>query len=360
MLCRAVARRAGVSTVTGLEEWLAHGALFDVAARAEPERRRRVALLCVGGGGDFVAAEAQRVRLPAPQVVEDEPEVLQAALAQAAAAADLVLLCGDPDVTGALSAPRPTVRVDPSQPERLRALLSALALRAPGPADARPVPVKPDADKVSAILADLPPPLYVSGHVVLEETLSDHDTKRLLHAYGARVSRQAPANTVTAVLRVAGKIGLPVMLLPAGPEAEAALPDLQSEREGSCSSQAELKRHATLLLERAPHVMVREQFPETPRARLTVTGERGLGRVLRLGGEAALLPLLRGEARELAESALAEAPACDPRGLTELLGQIAACAQEREMTLDLQLFLSSEPAVVCARGTLRRPEARSR
>lgn len=356
VLCRAVARRAGVPAVGELEAWLAHGALYDAAARpGEARGKPRAAVVVVGAGADFVATEAQRARLPAPITVEADDADLEATLAQAALQAELILLCGDPEETAAIHPPRPTLRVDPSQPERLRAMLQAVSQRPPAPADSKPAPVKPDAARLQALMTDLPPPLYVGSRMIAEESLSDHDAKRLLRAYGARVSRQAPANTVTAVQRIAGQIGLPVVLVPA-PTAEAGQGAAAPEEEIACHSGTELKRQATLLLQRAPHLMVREHFAEAPRARLSVTQERGLGPVLRLGGEAALLPLPRGEARELAE-AIAGEHDLDAKGLTELLGQVAACARDHDVTLDLQVYLGEEPAVVSARASLRRPES---
>ena len=228
-------------------------------------------------------------------------------------------------------------------------MLPAVPRRAPPPADAKPAVVKPDAARLQGLMTDLPPALYVGGRMVSEEPLSDHDAKRLMRAYGARVSRQAPANTVTAVQRIATQIGLPVVLV-------AAPTPGQPEEEVACHGLAELKRQATLLLQKAPHLMVRELIPESPRSRLTLTQERGLGPVVRLGGEAALLPLPRGEARDLAEALAAEHD-FDARGLTEILGQIASCARDHDVTLDLQLYLGNEPVVVSAQGTLRRPES---
>ncbi|MDW8280251.1 MAG: hypothetical protein RMK29_00975 [Myxococcales bacterium] len=340
MLCRAVARRAGVPLVSELEAWLAHGSMYDVAARPA---RGRAAVVVLGAGADLVAAEAQRARLPPPHVLEPDDPALEAALAQLSLNADVVLLCGDPEDTVRLTPPRPTLRVDPSRPEQLRALMQAVAQRAPAPADSKPVQVRPDRERLHGLLTDLPPPLYADGHMVLDEPLSDHDTKRLLRAYGVRVSRQAPANTVTAAQRVAAQIGLPVVLVPAGDVEEVA-----------CRTTGDLKRQATLLLQRAPHILVREWFPESPRVRLVVVQERGLGPVLRIDEEAALVPLLRGEARELAEG-LAATYDVDPRGLADMLAQISSVATEHTVTLDLQLHVSDAPAVVAASGTLRRP-----
>jgi hypothetical protein len=357
-LCRAVARRAGVPAVSELEEWLAHGALMDAVARPRgadggaEARRARVVLLVLGAGADFVATEARRAGLAQAAPVEIESgdeEALRAALAQAQVEADLIVLCGDPEETVGVVAGRPLLRVDPSQPERLRAILRAVAQRPRTPAEARPIQVKPDAERVSGVWNELPPPLYVGGQIVLDEPLSDHDAKRLLHAYGAKVSRQAPANTVTAVLRVAGRINLPVVLVPPAREGT-------QEPEVVCQTQADLKRQATLLLSRHPHILVREVFPDAPRLRLTVSNERGLGGVMRLGGEAALVPLQRGEARELSDAVAAE-HGVDGKGLTELLGQVSSCAHEQPVTLDLQIHLAAEPAVVSASGTLRRKDA---
>ncbi len=365
-LCRAVARRAGVAAVSGLEEWLAHGALFDAAAKSGASagsKRTRAQVVVIGAGGDFVAAEAQRARLGTPLRVEsDDPGGLAATLAQAALDADLVILCGDPETTAEVTAPRPTLRVDPSQPERLSALFRAVAERPLVPADRKPMPVKADADKVASLMADLPPPLYVGGSMVVDEALSDHDAKRLLRSFGARVSRQAPANTITAVVRVAAQIGLPVVLVVPESALRAAIDsagkeELLADEEHVCPTQPDLKRQATLLLSRVPHILVREKFPDQPRVRLTVTQERSLGGLMRLGGEAAMLPVQRCEARELAEP-LATQHDFDDRKLVELIGQISACASEHPVTLDLELHLGDQPAVVRASGVLKRQKGK--
>jgi len=333
-LHRAVARRAGVPIVQDLEEWLAHGILLEAGAlplgpAAEPERRgrgparARAAIVVVGAGADLVSSEAGRAGLPAPVKLDiDDPQAVAAALHKTAQRAELVVLCGPSSDTAELKPPLPTLRVDPAQPERLRALLRAVALPPRQPDDHQPVAATGDAARVQTVLADLPPPLYLSGAVVSDEPLGDHDCKRLLHAYGVQVSRQAPVNTSTAALRVLTKLGLPVLLVPPqAPAGDGLAAALAEERAATlCTTQAEVKRHATLLLAKHPYILLREVIPAGPRLRALVSPERGLGPVLRLArvrpgpgpgpgpGEwsaeadwqAALVPLRRGEARELA------------------------------------------------------------
>lgn len=356
-LCRAVVRRAGGVAVSSLEDWLAHGALLESAAHAEagPAPRPRLSVLVVGGGLDGVTQEAARAHLPTPTALcdIDEPEALAAALPVSARGdGTLTVLCAPEFLTCDLPHSPGLVTVDPAQPERLRALFGALSrLCAPGGrgAEAKGAALKVDRERVASILADLPPPLYVGGSVVSEELLSDHDSKRLLHAYGAKVTRQAPASNITAALRVAAKIGLPVVLSPASVEASD-----KEARDVACHSQADLKRQATVLLGRAPHIMVKELFPDAPRLTLLANLERGLGTVLRAGPELAVLPLTRGDARELAE-ALVAPHGLDARGLQELLLQLSLCLSEQLLRTELEIYLADQPVVTAASGVLRRP-----
>ncbi len=392
-LHRAVARRAGAPIVRDLEEWLAHGALLEagaVALRAPLSRpaksaaaarggagtqRLRAAVVVVGAGADLVTSEAGRAGLPPPLKLDsDDPESAAAALHKTAQRAELVILCGPPAETAALNPPQRTLRVDPAQPERLRSLLRAVALPAPQPDDAELLRGPGDPARVQAVFRDLPPPLYLSGAVVSDELLGDHDCKRLLHAYGAPVSRQAPVNTSTAALRVLAKLGLPVVLLPPpAPQKDGLAAALAAEQTAVlCTTQAEVKRHATLLLTSHPYILLREVVPPAPRLRLVVSPEKGLGPVLRLGRvaaaassdsplEAALVPLQRGEARELAAWLAAEAApagaAQSPEAeasLEELLGQVSACAAAHELRLDLLLTTLPAPLIVHAAGELKR------
>lgn len=386
-LHRAVARRAGVPVLQDLEEWLAHGILLEAGAaplgppaaresgrRGAAPARARAALVVVGAGADLVSSEAQRAGLPAPLKLDlDDPQAAAAALHKTAQRAEVVVLCGPSSDTAELKPSPPTLRVDPAQPERLRALLRAVALPAPRPDDSQPVPATGDAARVQAVLTDLPPPLYLSGAVVSDEPLGDHDCKRLLHAYGAAVTRQAPVNTSTAALRVLTKLGLPVLLLPPPPPAGDGLAAALAEERAAtlCTTQAEVKRHATLLLAKHPYILLREVISAGPRLRAVVSPERGLGPVLRLARvrpgsaepdwQAALVPLLRGEARELAgffgppgDGAPQGESARTAQQLGQLLGQLSACATAHDLRLDLLIAVEPEPVVVHATGELKR------
>lgn len=404
VLLRAVARRAGATVTHGLEEWLAHGAVVEARAalpaalaavpagrergRARRETRARAAVVVLGAGADFVAAEVlplsdrdapARVLPPVSVDGDDEPAV-EAALRSASERAEVVLVCGPPDqtaLTAGLRASVPILSVDPTETARLRAMLRALT--APrqdtdpegAATDRRPVEVRPERGRIEGVLAELPPPLYIGDAAVSDEVLGDHDLKRLLHAYGARVSRQAPANNATAALRIVQKLALPVQIVPAlPPRADGAEAAAAESREAVlCTTQAEVKRHATLLLARGPYVILREPVPAAPRMRLLVGPERGLGAVLRVSApeapaptagtglaEAALLPILRIEARALASltAAAHKLGEAAEGALAELIGQLAACASAHELSLDLQLYLSDEPLVAHAAGVLKR------
>ena len=340
---------------------------------------RGAAVVVVGAGADLVSSEAGRAGLPPPVKLDiDDKEAAAAALHKAAQRAEVVVLCGPSSDTAELQPPPPALRVDPAQPERLRALLRAVARPPRQSDDSQPVAETGDAARVQTVLADLPPPLYLSGAVVSDEPLGDHDCKRLLHAYGVQVSRQAPVNTSTAALRVLTKLGLPVLLVPPQPPAGDGLAAALAEERAAtlCTTQAEVKRHATLLLAKHPYILLREVIPAGPRLRALVSPERGLGPVLRLarvrpGAEpaeadwqAALVPLLRGEARELAGllgatggASQTGAAASDPL-LGQLLGQLSSCATAHDLRLDILIALVPEPVVVHAAGELKREAGR--
>jgi hypothetical protein len=321
-LLRAAVRRAGGSAVDHFEDWLARGALLDLGLAA-PSRPRAL----VAGGGAALLAEAARaagLALPITALPDDDPDDLAAALAHVAPA-DLLLLAGAApgDALPAGGDPLPPILpIDLGQPERVRALLRALA--APPLPAAPPSPAR-DHDRAAA-------------QAILEAAvaeLGDHDAKRLLKAWGLRVSRQAPANSATAAARVAAQIGYPVDLVAGESVRRAAAP-------------AELRRHAALLLESAPYVLVREAFPAAPRARLTVRRGPGLGPIARVaspaGDERALLPLAPADALLLARVAGAE----DPGALADLLATACAAAAEHRLSLDLELFVGRPPAIVAA------------
>lgn len=296
---------------------------------------------------------------------------------QAALDAQIVVLCGAADILAEVNAPGPLLRVDPAQPERLRAILRALASPPAlffAPQDDKAPKGKVDRERVEGVLADLPPPLYVGSAAVCDEVLADHDLKRLLYAYGVRVSRQAPANTTTAALRILGKLNLPVELLPAV-EPQTDVEEVIAKEAAArllCSTQAEVKRQATLLLSHSAHVLLREVSAPAPKLRLQAGVERGLGSILRLTTmtakdtwmEAALLPLQAAEAQKLAEGVLGplldrDETACDAKELSELLTSLSACLSEQALTLDLVVLLKKEPAVLHAAGVLKRQAARA-
>ena len=88
---------------------------------------------------------------------------------------------------------------DLRHPEHLRALLVALAAPA---AESESGRARPRVDKE----------LAARVRAEIDGALSDHDAKRLLKAYGARVTRQAPTNTPTGAVKLAKQIGVPCLL----------------------------------------------------------------------------------------------------------------------------------------------------
>lgn len=332
-LCRAVARRAGAVVVEGaggLSSFLAHVQLYDAAV----EPGAPVEVVVVGGGRAYVEDEVRAVALDARVVAVDEraPEELEAAIGAAAAARRPVVL-----VAGGPPAALPSVdgvqllSADLRHPEHLRALLGALAAPPPEAEAARSRP-RVDKELAARVRAEV------------DGALSDHDAKRLLKAWGARVTRQAPTNTPTGAVKIAKQIGVPCLLATAGEERVA-------------ETIADVRRIAALLLQsvsdRLPSVMVRERFPEVPRARVKVAPEKGLGLTMRVGAACALVPLLRADAQALAAATPARR-AADQRAVAELLGRIAACAAEEEVALELEIYVGAEPAVLSAAGELRR------
>jgi hypothetical protein len=330
-LARAVARRAGAVVVDGgLSSFLAHVQLFDAAV----EPGAAVEVIVVGGGRAYVDDEVRAAALEARVVAVDEraPEELDAAIAAAAAARrPVVLVAGSEPATLA----RAAVAIDGAQllsadlrhPEHLRALLFALAAPV---VESESVRARPRVDKELAA--------RVRGES--DGALTDHDAKRLLNAYGARVTRQAPTNTPTGAVKLAKQIGVPCLIAVAGDERLA-------------DSVADVKRLAALLLAEAPSIMVRERFPEVPRARVKVAPEKGLGATMRVGAACALLPLTRADSLALAAATPARR-AADQRAVAELLVKVAACAHDEEVTLDLELFVGAEPCVLSATGELKR------
>ncbi len=333
-LCRAVARRAGAVVVDGgLSAFLAHVQLFD--AGVVPGAA--VEVIVVGGGRAYVEDEVKAAALDARVVAVDEcaPDELDAAIAAAAAAhKPIVLVAGTEPEAWARAAHvdgAQLLSADLRHPEHLRALLGALA--AP-PVESESGRTRPRVDKE----------LAARVRAEVEGALSDHDAKRLFKAYGARVTRQAPTNTPTGAVKLAKQIGVPCLII-AGTEERVA------------DTIADVRRIAALLLQEVdganPSVMVRERFPEVPRARARIAPEKGLGATMRVGTACALLPLTRADALALAAATPARRSA-DQRAVAELLGRVSACAVDEEATFDVELYVGAEPAVLAASGELKR------
>ena len=316
-LVRAAVRRAGGLAADDLEEWLAFGRLAEV--NGTPLRPR--ALCTVGGAAQLAElARAAHLELPVITVDDDDIDALPDALREAAGDADLVLAFGLPAL-----ADRPSLILDATAPDRVRALFGVLATRlAPPPA---PIPrVRVEKRLVESALREAADP----------HKLSDHDLKRLLKAYGVNVSRQAPAQSANAALMVAKQIGFPVDVV-----ADGAPP-----REAKNAS--DVRRIAGVLLDRAPFVLVRERFPLSPRSRLEVRREP-IGLVARIGEQSALLPLERPDAIHLANTTAGD----DTRALVDILARSTAAASELELDLDLEIYVGTPPAIVAAAGKRR-------
>jgi hypothetical protein len=332
-LCRAVARRAGSVVVDGpggLSSFLAHVQLYD--AHVEPGAA--VEVIVVGGGRAYVDDEVRAAALDARVVGVDEraPAELDEAIAAATAAhRPVVLVAGTPPAALPAIEGAQLLSADLRHPEHLRALLQALAAPVAETDSGRS---RPRVDKE----------LAARVRTEVEATLSDHDAKRLLKAYGARVTRQAPTNTPTGALKLAKQIGVPCIIATAAEERVA-------------ETVADVKRITALLLEAVdgtmPSVMVRERFPEVPRARVKIAPEKGLGSTMRIGNACALLPLTRADALALAAATPARRSA-DQRAVADLLSKISQCAVDEQASLEIELFVGADPAVLSASGDLKR------
>lgn len=373
-LLRAVSRRSLAKVTTSFEEWLAHGALLDAGfpsqslrpvARRDKSSGPSASVIVLGAGADLVQRELQSLHWPPPLRVDaDDAVAVERTLAKAAEQADLLILCGSREQLVDLRPERAAILLEPSERDRLRALLLAIQSVTTATLPHTPVVVRPLRDRLDAVLAGLPPPLYVAGEVVKREPLGDHDIKRLLAAYGVRVSRQAPVNTTTSALRVVSKLGTPVWVLPGLLPSDdvTKLATLEARDGVLCQTQAEVKRQTALLLERHEHVLLREVPPRGPSLRVQAVSERGLGMTLRLSplgdanadSEAGLLPLLIDEASAMARSFVPDDDASQLAGLAELLGQIAVCFDAQQLDGDLIVRIADEPLVVQAAGVLRR------
>lgn len=372
-LLRAVSRRALAKVTSSFEEWLAHGALLDAgfpsqlsrpAMRRDKTSGRPASVIVLGAGADLVQRELSALHWPPPLRVDaDDADAVARTLAKAAEQADLLILCGSRDQLADVRPARAAILLEPSERDRLRALLLAIQSVTTPTLPHTPVVVRPLRDRLETVLADLPPPLYVAGEVVSREPLGDHDVKRLLAAYGVRVSRQAPVNSTTSALRVVGKLGTPVWVLPGLlPMDDVSKLAAAEARDGVlCQTQAEVKRQTAQLLERCECVLLREVPPKGPSLRVQAVSERGVGLTLRVspvgdetGSEACLLPLLSDEAQAVARSFVPDEDASQLASLAQLLGQIAVCFESQKIEGDLLIRLADEPLVVQAAGVLLR------
>lgn|GEM_PF-3156266 len=333
-MCRAVARRAGAHVVDRLDDWLALAALLDAGV----ELGGRARVIVAGGGKALVAAEIAAAGLSAELVaVDDERD--QAAL-EAAVTVDMpVVVVAGSGILPLLPNAR-VLRCDLRHPEALRTLFRALAAPLP---DLQPphfeVSEPSLRDKVRAEIEDL-----------IGAELGDHDLKRLLKSWSVRVTRQAPTNTPTGAQNLARTIGLPVLLVGGG-ETRVA------------ESMPEVRQLATLLLQKQtelPSVLVRERFPDAPRAKVRVTSERGLGLMITVEEQgqradstldaAAMVPLTEEDALRLAAAAGARR-AGPERAVADLLLRVAAVADGERLHLELEVYVGAEPSVIEAKGT---------
>lgn len=331
-MARAVARRAGVHVVDRIGEWLALATWLAAAVPAESP----VELWVQGGGLAWVRAEMERygLALPVTELDDRDPAAARTTL-DACTGPRAVVLVGSE--LPRLVSPDPSVRLvlaDTRQPEQVSRLLKALAAERAHLAAASDVPS----------LGPVDAQLVARVREESEGVLTDHDAKRLLKAWGIKVTRQGPTGTPTGAVKLARLIDLPVVLA-------------RGDEERVVETIPEVRRVAALLLELecdAPQsVMVRERFPDAPRARLKIAVERGVGFTMRIGDAVALLPLELSESVRLAQQSGARR-AADQRIVAGVLAQIGAAALSESATLDLELYTGAEPVVLRASGSLKK------
>ena len=336
---RAVARRAGAHVVDRIGEWIALAALLGTGASVDAPLEIWVS----GGGLAWVKTEAERYALAAAvtHLEESNPDALHQALEQAQPPRSIVVvgatLPDERELRAELAEGVALMRVDTRQPEQVSRLLKALAReRAHRRAET--------AQTVAAPLRAFDPDMVTRVRAETEGTLNDHDCKRLLKAWGLKVTRQAPTGTPTGAVKVARLIDLPVMLA-------------RGDDERLAESLPEVRRIAGLLLEQESEeprsVMIRERFPDAPRTRVKITAERGVGLLMRIGDSIALLPLDEAESLRLAQHTGARRSA-DQRAVAAVLASIGAAAIAESAVFDLELYVGAEPVVLRASGSLRR------
>ncbi len=346
-LARAVARHHGAVLVDHLVVWLAWALVLALPLPGA----RALKVIVVGGGRTFVDDEltATKVQADVEEVDERDADAIAAALS-AHRDTPVLLVAGEPALLVgervANAGNAGLLWVDLRHPAELRALFSALGQvqkggipRAFDGGDDAVVAPPPALAPTDAALA-----ARVRGEVV-DGVLSDHDAKRLLKAWGARVTRQAPTATPTGAAKLAKEIGLPVALRSTSDEVRVA------------DTLPEVRRLAALLLQNDsgvnPSVMVQERFADAPRSRVRVEPERGVGLLVRVGHDCALAPLSDADALLLASSTLARR-APDQEAVAALLQAISRAAAGEQATFELELFVGTGPAVLRAAGSLRR------
>ena len=326
-LCQAVARRTGAFVSDQLSLWLARVQLLQAGITAGAPVR----IIVAGGGAEYVRGEMKTARLSAEVVSVAEASALPEELGKAHAAGEaVVLLAGTDELDDVAHEHGALLTCDLRQPEQFAAILAQLAER-PAEKIAASTRVRIDRELLERVRSEI------------ETTLSDHDAKRMLKAYGVRVTRQAPASTPTAAVKHAQTIGLPVAIV-------------AGEKVRHAETVPDVRRVTTLALEESdaevPSVIVREIFPAAPHAAVTIEYERAIGLTMRVGTAAALLPLSHTDAELLAEAAGARRQA-EIKNVAEFLSKIAACAVSENLVLDLGLYIGAEPAVLSASGAVR-------
>jgi ATP-grasp domain-containing protein len=174
------------------------------------------------------------------------------------------------------------------------------------------------------------------------DALGDHETKRLLSAYGVAVTRQAVAQTPSALVRYAQQLGWPVEILPWEPTTRAGL--ISGVRNPPEARRAFAAAAAASGLNVGVPVIVRATPPpgRSLAARIERAGALGWTVSLTVPGAdlplAAPAPLRRADADELAAGALAASRAGDAppdrAALADLLSRASLAIVENEAAVE--------------------------
>ena len=292
----------------------AGGAVVVSGARGAVRRRRRAGaaleVMVVGGGRAYVDDEVRAAALDARVVAVDErADELDQAIARRPRSGRWCWWRRRRRRSCRRLKAHSSCSADLRHPEHLRALLLALAA--------------PAAERRAAHAAGVDKELAAKRAHRSRGHAQRSRRQAPLKAYGARVTRQAPTHTPTGAVKLAKQIGVPCIIAIGGRGARR-----RQRRRRQAHHRALAARPADGDL---PSVMVRERFPEVPRARLKIAPKKG-------SADHAHRRRLRAFAADPADALGAGrrdsgAPRRRPDAVAELLAKIPQCAVDENASL---------------------------